>query len=158
MIVYHRPPYLINLSLFTKYRCLKNCTISTCYINSFFNFWKACRVRLGREPGPGFYITSPGLGFYKRSVIAADICEYPSIAVVLLPLKIDVLVSPADTAFWLHYGMVDRVWWTWQTLDLKNRLYAISGTGTFMSLPVSPNTTLSTMIDLGYANRGSVAI
>jgi tyrosinase len=70
----------------------------------------------------------------------------------------DVFVSPGDPAFWLHHGMIDRVWWIWQTLDLKNRLYAISGTGTFMNLPASPNTTLSTMIDLGYANGGSVAM
>jgi len=47
--------------------------------------------------------------------------------------------------------MIDRVWWIWQHLDPSNRLNAISGTGTFLNQPPSPNTTLDTVIDLGYA-------
>ncbi|GIJ92616.1 hypothetical protein Asppvi_001894 [Aspergillus pseudoviridinutans] len=70
----------------------------------------------------------------------------------------DVFTSPGDPAFWLHHGQIDRVWWIWQALDLKNRQYAISGTGTFMNQPASPNTTLSTVIDLGYAYGGSIAM
>jgi tyrosinase len=70
----------------------------------------------------------------------------------------DVFVSPGDPAFWLHHGMIDRVWWIWQALDVKNRQYAISGTGTFLNFPASPNTTLSTMVDIGYANGGPIAM
>ena len=36
--------------------------------------------------------------------------------------------SPADPAFFPHHGMIDRVWWTWQNLDLEKRQYAIAGT------------------------------
>lgn len=67
----------------------------------------------------------------------------------------DMDVSPADPAFWHHHGMIDRVWWIWQHLDLDDRQQAISGTGTFMNQPPSPNTTLDTMVDLGLAVRGA---
>ncbi|KAJ5193984.1 Tyrosinase [Penicillium cf. griseofulvum] len=70
----------------------------------------------------------------------------------------DVFVSPGDPAFWLHHGMIDRTWWIWQNLDLYKRLNAISGTGTFLNSPPSPNTTLDTLIDLGYAGGETVAM
>lgn len=70
----------------------------------------------------------------------------------------DVFVSPGDPAFWLHHGMIDRVWWIWQNLDLKKRLNAISGTGTFLNNPESPDTTLDTLVDLGYAGGESIAM
>jgi tyrosinase len=63
----------------------------------------------------------------------------------------DTFTSPGDPAFYLHHGMIDRVWWMWQNLDLANRQNAISGTGTFLNYPESANTTLDTVIDLGYA-------
>nr|KMM68346.1 hypothetical protein CPAG_04675 [Coccidioides posadasii RMSCC 3488] len=63
----------------------------------------------------------------------------------------DVFVSPGDPAFFFHHAMIDRVWWIWQNLDLKNRQNAIHGTGTFLNDPPSPDTTLDTMVDLGYA-------
>ena len=70
----------------------------------------------------------------------------------------DVFVSPGDPAFWLHHGMIDRVWWIWQNLDLAKRQNAISGTGTFLNLPPSANTTLDTVIDLGYAAGQPIAM
>ncbi|KAF7594719.1 hypothetical protein BBP40_008612 [Aspergillus hancockii] len=70
----------------------------------------------------------------------------------------DVYVSPGDVAFWHHHGMIDRVWWIWQNLDLKKRQNAISGTGTFMNNPSSANTTLDTVIDIGYANGEPIAM
>jgi tyrosinase len=70
----------------------------------------------------------------------------------------DVFTSPGDPAFYLHHGMIDRVWWIWQNLDLANRKNAISGTGTFLNYPPSGNTTLDTMIDIGYAGGTSIAM
>ncbi|KAB8231515.1 tyrosinase family protein [Aspergillus alliaceus] len=70
----------------------------------------------------------------------------------------DVYTSPGDVAFWHHHGMIDRTWWIWQNLDLKKRQNAISGTGTFMNNPASPNTTLDTVIDIGYANGSPIAM
>ncbi|EED15869.1 tyrosinase, putative [Talaromyces stipitatus ATCC 10500] len=70
----------------------------------------------------------------------------------------DVFVSPGDPAFWHHHGMIDRVWWIWQTLDLANRQDAISGTNTFLNNPPSANTTLDTVIDLGYAAGEMIAM
>lgn len=65
----------------------------------------------------------------------------------------DLFVSPGDPVFYLHHGMIDRTWWIWQQLDAKTRTGAagISGTGTFLNSPPSPNTTLQTVIDLGFA-------
>ena len=65
----------------------------------------------------------------------------------------DVSTSPGDPLFYLHHGMIDRVWWIWQLLDKKTRTGAkgISGTGTFLNMPESANTPLDTVIDLGYA-------
>lgn len=54
--------------------------------------------------------------------------------------------------------MIDRTWWIWQLLDAKNRAQgpnAISGTGTFLNSPPSANTTLDTLIDIGYASQVS---
>ncbi|QGA17998.1 hypothetical protein EYB26_005676 [Talaromyces marneffei] len=70
----------------------------------------------------------------------------------------DVFVSPGDPAFWHHHGMIDRVWWIWQNLDLAQRQNAISGTGTFLNAPPSANTTLDTVVDLGYAAGQPIAM
>lgn len=32
-----------------------------------------------------------------------------------------------DPIFFLHHGMVDKVWWEWQEQDRDNRLYAYGG-------------------------------
>ena len=70
----------------------------------------------------------------------------------------DFFVSPGDVAFWHHHGMIDKVYWIWQALDLKSRLTALSGTGTYMNTPPTPNTTLDTVIDLGYAAGQPTAV
>ncbi|KIN03343.1 hypothetical protein OIDMADRAFT_116903 [Oidiodendron maius Zn] len=70
----------------------------------------------------------------------------------------DVFVSPGDPAFYLHHGMIDRVWWIWQNLDPQNRLDAISGTGTFLNEPPSANTTLDTVINIGYSGGTNIAM
>lgn len=69
----------------------------------------------------------------------------------------DIYVSPGDPAFYLHHSMIDLVWTLWQMLDAESRVYgdkAISGTGTFLNSPSSPNTTFSTPISIGWAGSG----
>ena len=39
----------------------------------------------------------------------------------------DFYVSPGDPAFWLHHGMIDRVWYIWQTQDFATRQQVIAG-------------------------------
>ncbi|KAI1763534.1 Di-copper centre-containing protein [Hypoxylon sp. FL1150] len=70
----------------------------------------------------------------------------------------DVSTSPGDPVFYLHHGMIDLTWWTWQQLDYKNRRNAIAGTGTFLNSPPSPNTTLDDVIDLQYAGGGPITM
>ncbi|TGZ76212.1 putative tyrosinase [Ascodesmis nigricans] len=61
----------------------------------------------------------------------------------------DVFTSPGDPAFWLHHGMIDRVWWIWQNLNRSKRLHSIAGTITFMNNPPSRDATLDDLMDLG---------
>ncbi|KAK9414910.1 hypothetical protein SUNI508_10853 [Seiridium unicorne] len=70
----------------------------------------------------------------------------------------DVFVSPGEPLFYLHWGMIDLVWWFWQLLDDKNRRFATSGTNAFLNLPPATNTILDDMADLGYAGGGPTTI
>ncbi|KAI1468299.1 Di-copper centre-containing protein [Daldinia caldariorum] len=70
----------------------------------------------------------------------------------------DVFTSPGEPVFYLHHGMIDLVWWTWQSLDYSNRRDAVSGTGTFLNSPPSPDTTLDDIVDLGYAGGGQITM
>ena len=70
----------------------------------------------------------------------------------------DADANPGDPGFWNHHAMIDRVWWIWQYGDLASREFAISGTGTFLNEPASPNTTLDTRVDVGYVRQGSIAM
>ncbi|CBX97525.1 hypothetical protein IAQ61_007066 [Plenodomus lingam] len=59
----------------------------------------------------------------------------------------DFFNSPADPAFWPHHGMIDRVWWIWQNLDLKNRQTAVAGKRGFGD--TGENTLINDTITLG---------
>ncbi|KAI5918141.1 Di-copper centre-containing protein [Camillea tinctor] len=66
----------------------------------------------------------------------------------------DVYTSPGDPAFYLHHGMIDRVWWIWQMQEPASRRYgdvALMGTNTFLDSPPSANTTFDDYVDYGYA-------
>ena len=66
----------------------------------------------------------------------------------------DVFTSPGDPAFYLHHGMIDRVWWIWQMMSPEERQSsskAIAGTRTFLNTPPSANGTLDDQIEFGYA-------
>lgn len=39
----------------------------------------------------------------------------------------DLYTSPADPLFYLHHANLDRLWWSWQKLNLSARLTDISG-------------------------------
>ncbi|KAL1638483.1 hypothetical protein SLS56_000292 [Neofusicoccum ribis] len=39
----------------------------------------------------------------------------------------DLYASPSDPIFYMHHANLDRVWWSWQALDLEKRLTDISG-------------------------------
>lgn len=59
----------------------------------------------------------------------------------------DFYTSPNDPAFWVHHGMIDRLWTVWQGLELGNRLMAMEG-GTEMSGGGRAQT-LDDVVDLG---------
>lgn len=99
---------------------------------------------IGGDPGG---VSSPSLGkiFFSGQ------------AVLIVFDEQDFFTSPGDPAFFLHHGMIDRVWWIWQTQDLANRQNAISGTMTMGNSPPSRNTTLEDLQDIGF-NAGSVPL
>lgn len=70
----------------------------------------------------------------------------------------DFFNSPSDPAFWFHHGMIDRVWWTWQNLDFKNRDKVIAGTITFLNDPPSRNATLDDVMNLGYVDVPNITV
>ncbi|KAL1627406.1 hypothetical protein SLS54_002331 [Diplodia seriata] len=39
----------------------------------------------------------------------------------------DLYASPTDPIFYMHHANLDRVWWSWQAMDLEARLTDISG-------------------------------
>ncbi|KAK5655362.1 hypothetical protein OQA88_5929 [Cercophora sp. LCS_1] len=66
----------------------------------------------------------------------------------------DFYTSPGDPAFYLHHGMIDRVWWIWQMMNPEDRVSGdgvLAGTNTFLDNPPSPKTTREDVIDLGHA-------
>jgi tyrosinase len=69
---------------------------------------------IGGDPG--------GVSFSTPTTIPS------SVKLTFLSLLQDVFVSPGDPAFFLHHGMIDRVWWIWQLQDLETRLTAVAGT------------------------------
>lgn len=68
----------------------------------------------------------------------------------------DTFTSPGDPAFYLHHGMIDRVWWLWQQQNLRKRQNAVAGPGFLLGLAPAPNTTLDTLIDIGYADHTEI--
>ncbi|KAJ4297425.1 hypothetical protein N0V88_004348 [Collariella sp. IMI 366227] len=63
----------------------------------------------------------------------------------------DLYTSPADPIFYLHHANLDRVWWSWQKLNLKTRLTDISGPINMMDYEnkLGGNATLATALSLG---------
>ncbi|KAF3014290.1 hypothetical protein E8E14_011866 [Neopestalotiopsis sp. 37M] len=67
----------------------------------------------------------------------------------------DLFTSPGDPAFWVHHGMMDRMWTLWQALDPTTRLTDLDagnyGHITWANEPESALTTLDDVLDMGYA-------
>jgi len=59
----------------------------------------------------------------------------------------DFYTSPGDPAFWVHHGMIDRVWAIWQSLDIEKRTMVIAGSSSMMSS--SRPQSLDDVLDLG---------
>ncbi|RAL07854.1 tyrosinase family protein [Aspergillus homomorphus CBS 101889] len=62
---------------------------------------------------------------------------------------LDVFASPHDPTFFLHHGMVDRVWTLWQEEDFAKRWDALNGTAVIYNPPDAPLVTLDTVMDFG---------
>lgn len=65
----------------------------------------------------------------------------------------DLFASPQDPAFFLHHGMVDRMWTMWQAKDDLNRRYAINGTTVILNPAGTPEVTLETVMEWGILDR-----
>lgn len=71
----------------------------------------------------------------------------------------DLFTSPGDPAFWVHHGMMDRMWTFWQALDPATRHCDISGGDyghmTWANEPPSRKVRLSDVLDMGYAGEST---
>lgn len=58
--------------------------------------------------------------------------------------------SPSDPIFFLHHGMIDKIYTVWQNLDLYRRQNVISGTSTLANSPPSAEMKLTDSIPFGF--------
>lgn len=67
----------------------------------------------------------------------------------------DLFVSPADPIFHLHHANLDRLWWSWQKLNLTARLTDISGPLNLMDYTntFGGNTSLATPLSVGISGQ-----
>jgi tyrosinase len=63
----------------------------------------------------------------------------------------DFFSSPNDPAFFLHHGMIDRLWWIWQALH-RNQASTIAGTITLFNEPPSRDAVLEDIVQTNYLN------
>jgi tyrosinase len=69
----------------------------------------------------------------------------------------DLFTSPGDPAFYVHHGMMDRMWTYWQLLDPANRYSEEEMNGgnyghiTWTNQPESRKANFSDKLDMGYA-------
>ncbi|KAF2721222.1 Di-copper centre-containing protein [Polychaeton citri CBS 116435] len=69
----------------------------------------------------------------------------------------DLFTSPGDPAFWVHHGMMDRMWTYWQALNPRKRYSEGEMNGgnyghiTWANAPASRKANFSDVIDMGYA-------
>ncbi|PYH43760.1 tyrosinase family protein [Aspergillus saccharolyticus JOP 1030-1] len=61
----------------------------------------------------------------------------------------DLYTSPGDPAFYVHHGMIDRVFWIWQNLNPANRTYVVKGPDFIDGLIAGPNTTIHDTLWMG---------
>lgn len=66
------------------------------------------------------------------------------------PTLLDFFGSPMDPAFFLHHGMVDRVWTMWQAADPEARRYQYNGTSTIFNAPDTPEVNNDTTLFYGF--------
>ncbi|KAJ5782240.1 domain di-copper centre [Penicillium paradoxum] len=61
----------------------------------------------------------------------------------------DFFASPADPAFMLFHGQVDRLWAIWQAEDEATRRYAVNGSSTIWYGQQTPDVTMDTYVEFG---------
>ncbi|KAL4889718.1 hypothetical protein BDV59DRAFT_195521 [Aspergillus ambiguus] len=69
------------------------------------------------------------------------------------PDMLDFFASPQDPAFWLHHGMVDRLWTMWQGQDEMNRRFSLNGSSTTWCRTNTPEVTLDTTVEFGILDK-----
>jgi len=70
---------------------------------------------------------------------------------------LDFFASPADPAFWVHHGMIDKMWTEWQAIEPTTRNWALNGTNQIFNPPGSTTITLDYVEDWGYLSAARPA-
>ncbi len=61
----------------------------------------------------------------------------------------DFFASPGDPVFYLHHAAIDRVFWTWQNLQPRDRTFVVQGPTVLPGFGI-PNTANATLDDMQY--------
>lgn len=94
----------------------------------------------------------PDIGNMTESMearVGADLGVHAGGHFSLGPDMLDFFSSPLDPAFFLHHGMIDRVWETWQGADPEIRRYQYNGTSTIFNGPETPEVNNDTLLSFG---------
>ncbi|KUJ14989.1 Di-copper centre-containing protein [Mollisia scopiformis] len=111
-------------------------------------------TRYGNQTAIDVVMNTTNVEDFQNTMSGADINLGPhggghfSIGYSLL----DFFASPADPAFFLHHGMIDRLWMMWQVVDEK-RVWELSGTSTIFNGNDTPEVTLETMQTWGVLGK-----
>ncbi|KAK6387411.1 hypothetical protein LTS17_000679 [Exophiala oligosperma] len=65
----------------------------------------------------------------------------------------DLFASPAEPTFFLHHAQIDRTWWMWQNMDLKDRKSAFTGGTSTLDPTGSPPGKLTDPINMGSLSK-----
>nr|XP_023892036.1 tyrosinase-like protein orsC [Quercus suber] len=65
----------------------------------------------------------------------------------------DFFASSNDPIFWLHHGMVDLLWTTWQARDPPHRQYALNGTDLLQNDPAGTTVSVDYVQNFGYLDQ-----
>ncbi|KAF9891641.1 hypothetical protein FE257_003652 [Aspergillus nanangensis] len=68
-------------------------------------------------------------------------------------IMFDAFASPQDPVFWLHHGMLDRLWSMWQHADEGSRRNALNGSNTIFYRTNTPEVTLDTVVEFGVLDK-----
>jgi tyrosinase len=115
-------------------------------------------TRYGNQTAVNYLMSQPTIADFQNTMSGADINlgvhggGHFSLGQTLL----DFFASPTDPAFYLHHGMIDRVWTLWQAQDPLGRTFSYDGTSTIFNGNSTPEVNVATQVNWGYLGSSKI--